>query len=506
MITASEKSHISRLAQAAAKQTGTEQLLILLATEDGLLDFCRHLTGTEGLSSPPGRALAEACRTNGCSLEALLSHIREVLRALDVTDQPKGDAYNVLGLPEAAPLAEVKKAFRRLSLQYHPDHAGQEMSSQTFVAIHAAYKKILADHENVPAVTLTPWKHLESAESKKSADHRKFFGTMLGVVIVLVLLTFVLVDRKNRAFLYQQPSHKEQTIVQATEKNRIQASPKSTAEAPQVPAPETVQKSPSPVRVVVHQAQSVPQPKPPVLSIPEKKEPATTPVAVAKVEESPLPAIQPQKKKTTKIDLAQPTVMKVDQPVVADIEPPKVIKHVHPIATKAEAPKKMVKQSGQAAVVTTKPVTPKALPVAEVPAPSDLIRQDADQQTVQPKTPIQMTQQLQGVVERFTQGYEGRDLEAFYRLFTPQATENNQPIESLRENYEAVFHETRDIRLKIRNINWQETAQDYHVTGSFVVTYSYQTGADKAYHGDIILAVLREEDQFKISRFDYVIK
>ena len=37
---------------------------------------------------------------------------------------PLVDAYAVLGLPQAASLAEVKKNYRRLAAIFHPDHQG----------------------------------------------------------------------------------------------------------------------------------------------------------------------------------------------------------------------------------------------------------------------------------------------------------------------------------------------------------------------------------------------
>jgi hypothetical protein len=53
------------------------------------------------------------------------------------------DAYSRLGLEPGASLAEVKRAFRRLAKQSHPDHAGSG-SLETFLAVKAAYEWIVA--------------------------------------------------------------------------------------------------------------------------------------------------------------------------------------------------------------------------------------------------------------------------------------------------------------------------------------------------------------------------
>ena len=51
--------------------------------------------------------------------------------------------YSLLGLAPGAPRADVKRAYRRLSMRFHPDRAGPG-SLQTFLAVKAAYEWIVA--------------------------------------------------------------------------------------------------------------------------------------------------------------------------------------------------------------------------------------------------------------------------------------------------------------------------------------------------------------------------
>ncbi|HEY3523163.1 MAG TPA: DnaJ domain-containing protein, partial [Candidatus Limnocylindrales bacterium] len=53
-----------------------------------------------------------------------------------------GDPYRVLGLPHGASLAEVKRAYRLLAKQFHPDSAG-ERALPRFLAIQAAYESLV---------------------------------------------------------------------------------------------------------------------------------------------------------------------------------------------------------------------------------------------------------------------------------------------------------------------------------------------------------------------------
>ena len=55
----------------------------------------------------------------------------------------QGSPYARLGLQPGAPLPEVKRAYRRLAMRFHPDRAGPE-DLRTFLEVKCAYERILA--------------------------------------------------------------------------------------------------------------------------------------------------------------------------------------------------------------------------------------------------------------------------------------------------------------------------------------------------------------------------
>jgi curved DNA-binding protein CbpA len=52
----------------------------------------------------------------------------------------KRDYYEVLGLPRNASGAEIKRAFRKLAFQYHPDHNKDPGAEDKFKELNEAYQ------------------------------------------------------------------------------------------------------------------------------------------------------------------------------------------------------------------------------------------------------------------------------------------------------------------------------------------------------------------------------
>ncbi|WP_205512870.1 J domain-containing protein [Longitalea arenae] len=79
------------------------------------------------------------------------------------------DYYKILGLPSTASLQEIKRSFRRLAQQYHPDkHGGSHMAAAQFREIQEAYKT-LSDPKKREAYHYQRWYVRSTGNSFASA-------------------------------------------------------------------------------------------------------------------------------------------------------------------------------------------------------------------------------------------------------------------------------------------------------------------------------------------------
>lgn len=94
--------------------------------------------------------------------------------------------YRILGLPSNATKTEVKKAYRKLAMKYHPDRNPSPDAAQKFQQITLAYDIILSGKSTIQQVIVKTrkqspeekWKHVhhppsDPAEFKEWFDYKK---------------------------------------------------------------------------------------------------------------------------------------------------------------------------------------------------------------------------------------------------------------------------------------------------------------------------------------------
>ena len=59
------------------------------------------------------------------------------------------DYYKVLGLPQGSSNEQVKKAYRKLAMKYHPDRNNSSDAQKKFIKINEAYAFLTDDHHEL---------------------------------------------------------------------------------------------------------------------------------------------------------------------------------------------------------------------------------------------------------------------------------------------------------------------------------------------------------------------
>src|SRR5438128_2122510 len=85
------------------------------------------------------------------------------------------DYYEVLGVTSNASAEDVKKAFRRLAMQYHPDRNQEDGAEARFKEIGEAYE-VLSDREKRSAYDRYGHAGLQAFDSGRGFDGADFGG------------------------------------------------------------------------------------------------------------------------------------------------------------------------------------------------------------------------------------------------------------------------------------------------------------------------------------------
>ncbi len=105
-------------------------------------------------------------------------------------------------------------------------------------------------------------------------------------------------------------------------------------------------------------------------------------------------------------------------------------------------------------------------------------------------------------LNNYTTAYEQKNLMAFSRFFTVNATENGKPLNDVLPAYAELFHSARTLRFTVSPNKYEHNQGQLHLRGRFTIAMSFEGGASRTGQGDINFR-LTDTDPVQIQSLHY---
>ncbi len=511
--------------------------------------------------------LREECDRQNIEPRAVTAEMERILKIFHADESRDHELYAVLGLDSSASVEEVKRAYRKLSVRYHPDSAGPGTGGdpERFIAICQAYKAILARQgagSGSPAPdrrSSNPWLYRKKSKGIPPGQKKKnilLFALLAGALLLIsILAPFVyrkqvmlsqyaarpgIPARKELAGPAVPAGEKGQTGQHADVRPAEEGSRNPTETLPPAsPTPENrqvesmataVRPVPSGIETRKMVAEKAPAmtreqdlPSDPRVENPEAGKPGPM-VTASSGQESRQDSVPAPK--TTAPDSAgsrpgdpeKPVVVRpvksgADQvadkarPIQVPTAPPapagQRLAHAKVLPRIAETHGKAVRQKVPVQAGTAS-VHKNTSPGAR-PALVSGRKEPAGQQKI---VHVGMTEELlrlrlMSFLDAYTTSYEHKDLQAFSSFFTPDAVENGASFRSLRGDYEKLFAAVAAISFTIVPETWDSVADMIRLHGRFHADLAYHDGRNVRLKGKISLLLEDRTASLKVKELAY---
>jgi curved DNA-binding protein CbpA/ketosteroid isomerase-like protein len=546
-----QRQLVARLIHDYAGDSGTESMISRVAETMGLLTACQALFDAHGAVAPSlSDWLRTQCAEHGVDEGQFRQAVRQVLAMFNAIRSERGD-YEVLGLAPGASLAEIKSAYRALSLRYHPDRAfqGEPYDPDRFIEINRAYHTLT----QTDTTGRSPrrgydnfaWNRTRKKRLRFYAGKKLYIWTAGAAVLVILIVAFSSISVRRQAMLAGLNEDRgafipPDRVMHAEGGTARIVAAEAVADKKTAFLPEKIGTSRPPGFVqyngdgktaeqlqqpaVVNRVDKKREPTHPELESPEEKTVASRPAFEdAEVQDSGPQSAEHTKRPPLGTRAAQattynppdsnairqdPDAMPAQQAGPAQVEK----RRGEPEQTEAaNLPPAPVIDDEPVPVAAAVPVVPSAdIAVTAVPQQKAVAALDAHVGTmasgtvvgISPKPESQtetveadaLEQRLEAFFRSYTNAYEARDIDRFVQFFTTDAIENDQKLTERIPVYEEMFSTTKDISLAINIVQWRRRGDGVMAEGRFSVHLTYKNGKNMSGNGFISFA-LKEAHQ-----------
>jgi len=213
-MTDNQKDRITRLINEFSRNRTTSSLVSFVAESSGMLGACRELV--EKVDSGEDQIkewLKSKCQDIGIHTSIVLKEIKDVVK-LFTSGQIEDEHYDVLGVSADASPEEIKRAYRKLSLRFHPDTADPKDNSNpdTFIKITRAYHFLIENNKQAEGVVTnrpTPAWRQDKRRGISDKQRRNVYLGVIGLVVILLVIS-----------IFSAVSYRKQTMIAGLQYSR----------------------------------------------------------------------------------------------------------------------------------------------------------------------------------------------------------------------------------------------------------------------------------------------
>ncbi len=485
----------------------------------------------------PTAACRELCRRFGIPESIFLARLWALASFFDPDQVESQSPHQVLGVPAGADQETIKKAFRKLSLRWHPDmNPGNPEAAARFQLIKAAYDLLrdpsfqLSDvrERYKRAAWEEPFPDRESGAPglwNRLKPLWPLAGVVIGLVVVVVLMdgtlrprriphtkpASVITDPRERPFDppegASQPVRNSQVLPMPGKETgfgpwlaysegdkrdgwHLASAGMRIHETAPSSAPGAFDEEPS--RISRDESHGVGLVEPSFDNPSPDDSPFEADAAPHETSAGPEREIPRSKAPSDSRESARRSGTKEPSPPQSESQSPSV---VPPPSSVSESSSRRVRPAKRPARTASKSSIASKAAARPAPPPSNPEPRMQDLASVE--------RRLTRFLEQYIRDYTRRDLQAFLRHFTPEATENGRPIRQWMDRYRENFQQIPWVDYRIQPVRWRITPEGLRMEGKFSLAVRYRNGRAFTSHGLLTMDLASGEDGFKVRSLEY---
>lgn len=516
-MTSQKRKLISSLIKKYSYDNGTESLIGYVAETNGMIGACKEMFGFAGDIDPNEKSwIRQECDQFCVSFQNLSASVIQVLAIFD-TSEEGSDHYVTLGLENDASLEEVKTAYRKLCLVYHPDRAtaDREYDSKKFIDINKAYHAITEPEkhleQNGRVLSQPDWNR---TKKKNISSNQKKVLTYWGMGLLFVLIIVCVIGTINvrkRAML-SGLTEKRDAFIPPPRKIVTESSKEGVSLQPEYVNPDkVVTKSNINLREDAGKQEKIISKEVQNSSSKNKDEdveditmdgsyrnektvtaPATSKVIMTgeavKIKKGLAEPSQRQKNKKFVVIEAQKKEKKQSGSSISNPA----------FANQIDEDKDFIMQTS----ITENPL--KAPSFENSTETKDTTVTDSRIKSEMLEAQGEVTKErIDNFIDKYEKAYAKRNIITFSRFFQPDAIENDKLFTEMLPVYSELFKTTSEVSIDVNILFWETINDKIYLEGRYTVALQYRNGNNRLGTGEIMFILSDDGGTLRVQSLTY---